>query len=1075
MAAFEFLFGKRREDRQAPLGEKIKHQAKGKLEGKIIRNSFNAWWLVLLRNYILYPMVKLPLLPISEALSVRRKIRIFSIAEEILINSGEIKPSQKLWFFHPKGPKEWRRQLSEGLSEGRYGDFLRQLLMPMRSILWKPFGHQLRVERYVCQKLFGIATAMWAISAAIYAYSVSLLLNEGIKSTVTDISRLYKTLNIFYTYSLSTGSAFKTYVVAGGFWLISLVFAILLATRKWVSMSEKVRAFLRDTLMIPDEIDRAEILAMDDLICIGGQGISMPRLKGILSGWPDNFQPGAYYASTVSTTDVVILRRPELPPILFGGIHTESDIASRYDIYDKKIIGKMRDAVKQPGSSELLVLGEVIDPRWWRSSQIFVPLATNPHVNVAGQTRSGKSKGVLSFVYSFHKAYPETVWYFADGKGSPDYDSFAEYMSPMPVAKPDQMGDPLLQLANVVKAVFDEYQNRVKLFAVAGRAGKPCSTIYQYRELVGPLHHVWLVIDEFSVFNMELDFEANYKVDKTLPSMLKRISAEAASYGIHLLVASQRYQQTDMPSVFRSNLTTRLIFNVQATDAHFLGFPEATTLKPGQCLISASGLYCEHTGLNVIKARLPYVGNMPDRLLAKTLEPMAAALKKPFDRLVQYRTGADYENITVTQLCLKLQKFFLDQNYISRDLEADVEAVPVQMEIERAERVSIQTETGEIREELVSVGESKIGISVLRPEEVDEDSLSDMQDRYRNYPMIIVFIHGKGQTPGKTKFVKELNERGTRFYIYNPRVYSRDISFVIMRRQQGEEVDLIKGKAASLGVSNVHHEEAATTTTFEEMHAKNTPIRMKVGKLLSANSIIINNTKDSVMQRGMATIEGSLPGGVPLTIVIATDKGKRQDARDVAQLVFEAGGATLIVTDEKFTDADLRQFKSMRTALWKNSYVNELIVAAKDGKIPKDFLGKFFKDIGITDESNRQMFGKNASLIINCDIDPAAEKVKRLVIECNQTKVILMTFPEFPIHLYNMELLKIPESAKVCVANGMAPMGANPNLVQLKLSKYGQLASFPPTSKWEVRRGVLSRRESNIDVNDPLLLAMKQS
>jgi hypothetical protein len=838
-------------------------------------------------------------------------------------------------------------------------------------------------------------------------------------------------------------------------------------------MSERTRQFLIENGFKQDEIEtKSTILAIPELIFLSIPSATIRRIRPIQSGWPGNFLPGEIYENIKNPSEVLIMQRPPRQPIVFGGAFANSDIMSHLQAYDKGILSNLIQRRKAPSDPEVIFLGEVIDPRWWQSSQIYMQLSTNPHIVVVGQTRSGKSKGILSFVYSFARAYPDTIWYFADGKGSPDYDPFADFLSEYPVAKPDKDGDPLIQFANIVDVVWSEYLRRLGLFEAARQEGKPCSTIYQYRELVGPLPQIWLVVDEFSVFNMEMNFDANYKVAGTIANRMKRMAAEAASYGIHLLIASQRYQNSDVPTVMRSNLTARMIYNVQQTDANFLEVEEATKLRTGQAYVSASGLYCEHTALNIIKSKLPYIGNNPFALLQKTMKPITKDKKKQFDPYLTYNKGSsDLDDMTITEFCVHLHKFFRDQSYVVQELDKDPEAIEMQMHIIKAKRKVYELPDGTTTTELEALDEPAIGVSVLRGEELDEENLLGIQDKYSNYPIIIVFVLGKAVTSQKYRFVKDLNEKGSRFFIYPSMRYKKDFKYVEMKRRQGTFVDLVKSQLQRFGLTDVSHEIAAKNISWAEI-SKKTPMRLRVSKILNQFGLETDHkSQDSV--RGIPYVLTRLPGGTELYVLIISDKSQRDDAKSLADGFYASDAATIIVSDEKFTVADLKSMQGQRTIVWRSSQIDEWVAQGKEDKLGKEFMTDLIKSVGIVRPDNTFTYGKNAKLIIAADIAKDGTKILLLKITCDITSYNLMSYRELDMEKYRLDFLNIPETAKITVVNGMAPLGTRPENVKLRLSSKGQVTNFQAASSWEVKGGILVRRESKIDSDDPLLQEMK--
>lgn len=1062
MSMSQFLFGKKgRAD--APLSDKIKSSAKNKLDSKIIRNPWNVWWVVLVRQYLLYPIFKLPLLPVQEAFRLKQRFSAFGRAIELMHDNG-------------MGDLKARAFLTSKEKAAIKGASVRfqSFVAPVFAVFWKPRGHPIAVEQHLTLKLFFLTMVSWLVSMALFSFAGYRISQEGFRTVSRDFVRLYSSLDLSYSYGAASSSSFKLWLFGVIVWCVSFLFCVLLANRKWIKLSDRAKRFMVENGFKEEEIETKSIILMiPELVFLSIPSVSLHRVRPLQHGWPAGFLPGEIYENIKNPSEILILQRPPRDPIIFGGPHANSDVGSHLAAYERGIIANLKARRKSPADPEYIFLGEIIDPRWWRSSHIYMPLSTNPHMVVVGQTRSGKSKGILSFVYSFARAYPETVWYFADGKGSPDYDPFADSLSEYPVAKPDDKGDPLIQFANIIDVVWAEYGRRLGIFEAARLDGKPCSTIYQYRELVGPLPQIWLVIDEFSVFNMEMDFDPNYKVAGTIANRLKRLAAESASYGIHLLIASQRYQQTDVPTVLRSNLVARIIYNVQMSDANFLAVEEATKLRTGQAFVSASGLYCEFTGLNIVKSKLPYIGDKPDALLAKTITPIAKDKKKQFDPFLTYNKGtSDLDDMSVTEFCVRLHKFFRDQNYIVQDLDKDPEAIEMQMHIIKARRRTVDMGDGSTTTELDPTGDPAIGVSILKSDELDEDTLLGIQDKYSNYPTIIVFVMGKNINSQKYRFVRDLNEKGSRFFVYPSKDYKKDFRYVEMKRRQGTTVDLVKSKLQRLGLADVSHEVAAKNISWEEI-SKKSPMRLRVSKILEEFGLDTTH-KETDALRGIPYVSTMLPGGTELYILIVSEKGQRDDAKILAANFYEQDSATVIVSDEKFTVSDLKILMGQRTIVWRSSQIDEWVTLGKEKKLGKGFMAELIKSLGIVKPDNQILYGKNARLTFSCDVAADGLSLPVLKIGCDVTGYSLISYRDLDIEQYRLEALGIPETAKIVVTNGMAPHGADPANVKLRLSAKGSVGKLPAASKWEVDKGILRRKESAISVDDPMIVEMQK-
>lgn len=1059
MKTFDFLFGAKKERKDAPIGEKVRYSAKKRLEGNIIRNPFNVWWFVLIRTYIIMPIIKLPLLPISEALAVRRMLSLFLRAREILLNDG--RDLSVSWRAQGKSP--WVR-----------------IIRSVKAALWRPVGHPLAAEKALCDKLLAATMLLWVSSLVLYVLSCYTGYNEGFDRIFKDVQNIFLTSSPVSALKLAKSLGFKLWSLSVFFWLLSLVTAYLLSSRRFIRLTTKVKSFLLSSGHFKtDEVQtRMDILATSEFIFVSSPSTTKSKFRAIDTGWPEDFRPGVILENIHVPSEIVIERRPDREALVFGGEYTRADILSHAKAYEGKLLKPVVESVKAPGDQELLFMGEVLDPNWWRNSKIYVGLGTNPHLAVAGATRSGKTKTVLSFVYSFARSFPDTKFYFADGKGSPDYDPFADYLSEYPVAKPDKnTGDSLIQLANIIEAVWTEFARRMILFDEAKQRGFPCSTIYDYRSLVGPMPQIWLIIDEFASFNNDLEFETHYQTDGTLANRIRRLAAQSASFGIHLLIASQRYQNTDFPTPLRDNLPMQLIHNVTRNSAKFIGTDEVISLSPGQYILRAAGLFCEHTGLSQVKCKLPFIGDgsRPLDLLKKTITPIDQKKRKEFDFQLVYNKGSDdFEKMTVPQLCVRLSRFFFDQRYVVKKLEEDLEATDIQMEIVKGQRYEVDGEDGRRITKLKPLpGAKKFGICVLRPDSVDEETLTGIQDKAVSlkYTAILVYVLGKGVVSTKYGVVKKLNEKkGCRFYIVPFREYYKDLRFIEMKRKVGEYVDIVRPKLERLGINDVSHALAGKEMDLS-IFSQKTPVRIKISKYLELMNLADNQREEET--RGIPVVKTVLPGGTELNFLINPGKNEREDTKELAIDLSFAKKAVVIVSTEKFTATDFKQLSGKGIQVWRSSQLDERLKAS-DGandEIRKRLLSELMQSLQLIDVNDFVKISPDADLTISATVSKDFEKITRCELMCASTGYVLYITGDFHVRRYQINVLKIPETAKIRVTGGVAPMGADPKRVSVEPG--AKITSFPESSAWEVDGAVLKRKTAKIAKDDPMLLEMR--
>lgn len=334
-------------------------------------------------------------------------------------------------------------------------------------------------------------------------------------------------------------------------------------------------------------------------------------------------------------------------------------ILKSFDLWVEKITNPMREFWKK-NLIEAFCFGESIDNSVTLDSSIIVETMANaPHFLNFGATRSGKTKTISSMIVSLKNAYPKSPFYFGDGKKSADYVELARKLSPLPLAglPPEkESDDPLIELANIVKAVYDIYQDRVSLFQSVKEKYPICSTYQDYNKYVRDdkdipedekedkyIHRVFLVLDEFGLFVKAsiVDADKLANVQNSVFWMLNAILRAGASYGFSVLLNTQRYQLTDMTSEMRSQLVVWLIHRVGLADANNLGVKEQVSdLKPGQFLLRCPGINCKDTGKEFIKCTSPYIGDG---------QQFSELLSQKFNECIPEKKEFDYSLIYAQQ------------------------------------------------------------------------------------------------------------------------------------------------------------------------------------------------------------------------------------------------------------------------------------------------------------------------------------------------------------------------------------------------------------------------------------------
>lgn len=335
--------------------------------------------------------------------------------------------------------------------------------------------------------------------------------------------------------------------------------------------------------------------------------------------------------------------------------------------WNNKIIQPMKDKYEETGV-ERIFLGELNDSNVTWDTQIYWPLTSSPHLLVAGQTRSGKTRSVLSLVATLKRAYPKSSYLFADGKSSVDYDLYAEKMSDYPVAKMSKTNDPLVELANIIMVAWNEYNDRRDKLSELKKKGISCTSYVQYNQHVEEnekLLRYFVVIDEFAEFAQTAPdtVESLCQIEGTIFYYLARMLRGAASVGLTFIIASQRVQRTDFPTPLRSNLTTWMIHSVNAGDAKYLDLVgKVETLGTGRYILQTPGLWCPDTSENSFVMAMPYIGDNEQSLI--DLMELEDREHKEFNIDLLYNTGQD---VNSKKMDIKTIYRYIKQAFIIRE------------------------------------------------------------------------------------------------------------------------------------------------------------------------------------------------------------------------------------------------------------------------------------------------------------------------------------------------------------------------------------------------------------------------
>lgn len=245
-------------------------------------------------------------------------------------------------------------------------------------------------------------------------------------------------------------------------------------------------------------------------------------------------------------------------------------------------VTEVKDIEKQKGKEHILLSTVKKEDKEYGAT---LSVEDFVHAAVVGQTGSGKSTTLINFALfqSLLNKDRGGTWFFADGKSGGDFESLKS-LSPLPVA------NSLAELENIIDVVWAEYQHRQTLFKKAREEGKAVRNIFEYREQVGPIPRVWVVIDELRAFLRDLDFDGLVKEPGSLPYKLTRLLAESRSFGFTFIFASQRFQQDSFPVVIRCNLPTVYVHKVHKNDQAILEIEMPEDLGRGEYIVKTEGV-----------------------------------------------------------------------------------------------------------------------------------------------------------------------------------------------------------------------------------------------------------------------------------------------------------------------------------------------------------------------------------------------------------------------------------------------------------------------------------------------------
>jgi len=259
------------------------------------------------------------------------------------------------------------------------------------------------------------------------------------------------------------------------------------------------------------------------------------------------------------------------------GLQEDLALALKADhIRVDRVSGKSHIGIEVPNEQrEIISFRELIESRAYAEMSGKLPIAMGktvdgepfvttldqmPHLLVAGTTGSGKSVGINALIHSIlFRATPDEVKFIMVDPKQVElkvYEGIPHMLVPVVTD--------VKKAANALNWAVREMTDRYKLLAAA-----KVRSIDQYNTYVRsltpssaedlaisqPLPYIIIVIDEL--------YDLMAAVAKEVETAIARLSAMARAVGIHLILATQRPSRDVITGVIKSNLPSRLAFQVR--------------------------------------------------------------------------------------------------------------------------------------------------------------------------------------------------------------------------------------------------------------------------------------------------------------------------------------------------------------------------------------------------------------------------------------------------------------------------------------------------------------------------------
>jgi hypothetical protein len=1059
MSLFDYLFGRHRV-KSSTLKEKVASNVKNKIDNTIVYNPLNDWRVAALRQYFLYPLIKMLFGPIIVSSKGKHYYQRITVAIQTL-ESNSVRPFKRTMRYgiesllkkkNPFPLMAWAWSLLFGdtlfvrmarFASGSSG------VSAMKSVALS----SLILERRRMLLFSWLSRIAWISSIAMYWPLYQTVTQDG----------LYRSWRSVYSSYMSGGFSGFYYTAVGehltwivGLWFLSLVFSVLFSVSTIFSATRKVEEFLVWTMKLTDdEVEKLNLLATPYCLAamMSSDKVTMQRIGTIRGNWPNKFSPGPGVLSPVVEGAFVMAARPQAEVPMF----IQSDLSNPQERkrYQSIIIKPMRDR-KASSGDELVFCGEVLAPEVWEFRKNFVELKNNPHLVAIGRTRSGKTKSLLSLIYTFAAAYPDTIWYFADGKDGADFENCAKYLSEYPVAKiRDHSNGGLIEFANLTMNVYREFKRRQKLFA---EASVTCSTIYEYRERVGDLPQIIFVMDEFFKFVAEMDFKKNENSPDTLAGIFRTLMAQGASFGIHLFVATQRYQETDVPTSIRTNLTMKLTHAVELKDAAFNDIPKGASLDIGKFFLSAQGHFSEFSNVSIIKSALPYIGS--DDGVAMRDAAKEKIIKKTWNNDLEFKiSDSDDERATPLYMARTFASMMMELN---RD---DIRKTSTEIDINTIQ--FIVPENGKL-----------IGISSVPRDHLTFEHLQRIKTDASRQQCDAVLLYILGMKPTELKggkqivMIRESNDFGgvkiVAQTIYDLRKDRKNVN-------HDEKDDVFTHRLV--------YEKVITKDEADESRTEAVEPTERVGsgealdRYLLALHLFETPEDLKIPSVGLVIKARYLPFGSKAVFVVVPNKKRFESALAVAEGVVADAGGDNADTAVFLVGQDLpKNLKaSKRIGILKHEVIGEAsrkITVERDdvekNRLITQFRYMLLTKVGLCKTDNeygatKHLIGLGAVIQFDGRINMDTECVEDLRLTCQHSGESVHFSHPVPFGDYSLRYLGIPGGVRLFLRDGMvAPLGTHTQDI-IGRAPFEDTPVAKKSSKFSIERAILSVKSITVD------------